>query len=245
MFLSYLLILTITLLFFNQVHSVEKRLIFDCSSLIFVSKFFTCDQLSFCRRHKAFTKGLLDYSIQVSSITFKDSHLSAVIHESKTNTDYTLDVILYNDEVVRIKINEKDPMKERHEANEVLENLLESKFTYYDNTNHILQINDKFQIFIYPTETKFDIKVNSQTVVSINKRGLFYFEYLRNKEIELSTNNQDDPYVSVLGSLVGDIVGSNNDVPKGKNHVDIPGISMENAWEETIGSEQDTRKFGI
>jgi alpha 1,3-glucosidase len=87
---------------------------------------------------------------------------------------------------VRIKINEKNPLFQRHEVKDVLieEQLRELPFNHYDTTKHqvVFGEKDKFLLVIDPNNTAFHFFVDNEPAVSINNRGLFYFEHYRIKQ---------------------------------------------------------------
>jgi alpha 1,3-glucosidase len=231
------------------------------------SKFKTCGQSSFCNRQRNFVNGLLDYYIVPGSAQLNGATFSAKIEERSSNTQFTLDITRYTDDVLRIKINEQNPLKQRYEVKDVvMENSLqEVAFTSFNPSTFELGLDEKnnLKFIIDPNSLKIDLHDGEDIRVSFNQRGLFYFEQLRKKEEAAppspssSTEKHeyqqiDDTEAEDLEKAYSDVYAQNTgaaDTPSNPEaesppHQHVPSIDMNNAWEENFGSHKDSKPNG-
>jgi alpha 1,3-glucosidase len=147
------------------------------------SKFKNCDQSSFCKRHRSLheKKSALSYSITPSTFQLNGAELTAEIKESRSNTLYTLQLIRLEQNIVRLRINEKNPLTPRYEVKEaVLEKQIKQvPFRSFEADTNTLILDDSTKLVIEPTTVRLDLYVNNELSMSANSRSLFYFEYLR------------------------------------------------------------------
>eukprot|EP01125_Pyxidicula_operculata_P013284 TRINITY_DN4392_c0_g2_i1.p1 TRINITY_DN4392_c0_g2~~TRINITY_DN4392_c0_g2_i1.p1 ORF type:complete len:954 (-),score=179.46 TRINITY_DN4392_c0_g2_i1:35-2896(-) len=217
------------------------------------NKFKKCQDSPFCVRQRSFTKGMLDYSFVKDSVSFDGTTLKGLIHEKKTNTLYTMEVIRYQNDIVRLKLNEESPIKPRYEVQEVLLDGISTKlFSGFQNKGKSLELDlgngRSFKIQLVDSDDvtsalKFDYYYQEKPVISANNRGLFYFEYLRQKEtgnneagqVLMNADPSDPHSVSSLSSS-----GSAST----KYHVNIDGINFDRAWENSFGGHSDPNEKG-
>lgn len=231
------------------------------------SKFKTCSQSSFCNRQRNFVNGLLDYYIVPDSAQLNGATFSAKIEERSSKTQFTLDIIRYTDDVLRIKINEQNPLKQRYEVKDVvMENSLqEVPFTSFNPSTFELGLDEQknLKFKIDPKSLKIDLQDGQDIRVSFNQRGLFYFEELRKKaepaapSPSSSTEKHeyqqiDDTEAEDLEKAYSDVYAQNTgaaDTPTNPEaestpQQHVPSIDMNNAWEEHFGSHKDSKPHG-
>lgn len=86
-----------------------------------MDKFRNCQQSGFCKRNRKLEETTTSpYNILPDTITVEGSRISADIYNTKTNITFSLDIIAYANRIVRMKINEKTPLKPRYEVRDVL-----------------------------------------------------------------------------------------------------------------------------
>lgn len=231
------------------------------------SKFKTCSQSSFCNRQRNFANGLLDYYIVPGSAQLNGATFSAKIEERSSNTRFALDITRYTDDVLRIKINEQNPLKQRYEVKDVvMENSLqEVAFTSFNPSTFELGLDEKnnLKFKIDPNSLKMDLHDGDDIRVSFNQRGLFYFEQLRKKEESAppspSSSTEKHEYQQIDDSEAEDLEKAYSDVyaqntgaaetpsnpeAEATPHQHVPSIDMNNAWEENFGTHKDSKPNG-
>jgi len=232
------------------------------------TKFKTCNQSSFCNRQRNFVNGLLDYYIVPDSAQINGATFSAKIEERSSNTRFSLDITRYTDDVLRIKINEQNPLKQRYEVKDVvMENSLqEVAFSSFNPSTFELGLDEKnnLKFKIDPKSLKIDLVDGNDIRVTFNQRGLFYFEHLRKKDEPAppspssSTEKHeyqqiDDTEAEDLERAYSDVYAQNTGASETQNNPeaesispkqDVPSIDLNNAWEEHFGSHKDSKPSG-
>lgn len=189
------------------------------------SKFKKCSDVSFCKRHRQLSPRSLDYKIKSDSIKVEGNSFKAVIEELNSQTNYKLSLELYKPSILRLRINEVNPILPRYEVNDVvLENNLKPKaWGRYDQKEQTLY-TDNGKVVIDLDQMKIDVYYGKELAVSTNSRGLFYFEYLRKKDVV-----QDIP------------LDENEEVYSNKNK---SFIDMKDSWEERWSGFHDPKIRG-
>lgn len=232
------------------------------------SKFKRCSQSGFCSRQRNFVKGIFNYSIDPTTVNISGPRLKAIIHEKKTNIDFLLEITRYQDNIVRIKINEKAPLFKRYEVQDVIleEKLQEVPFNrvFQDlqQQQHLLHFgdNDEFLLILDHNNVAFKFFINKEPAITINKRGLFYFEHYRSKQQNISRNSESSPSSETekpiddeddVHAEINDVTTSSdtahnvtNTVSSSSSSSSLPNIDMSQAWEETFGSHRDSKPRG-
>ena len=177
-FLSFFLIL-----FSSFVESVER------------SKFKTCSQSSFCNRNRKLTEdpnGGGNYVVKPETIQNTNSKLSARVL-SPHNVELLMDLIALENDIVRLKIYEKNPKRYMGPQDLLLENIKEKSFTEISksSSNYEFSLGEKvrgvmnlspFSLGILCKKiylVLLDLYVDNELVISTNKRNLLNFEHLR------------------------------------------------------------------
>ena len=75
---------------------------------------------NFSRRNRAIPLGQSPYGVVPGSIKFTDSNIDLQIINNNTNIALTLQVIILQQNTVRFKINEINPIHQRYEVQDVL-----------------------------------------------------------------------------------------------------------------------------
>jgi len=197
------------------------------------NKFKKCIDSPFCTRHRALTKGLLDYTILSETVTFDGKTLIGRIKETKTNTFYTFQILRYAENIVRLYIDEESPLYPRYRVKDtLLESIRLEPFKSFDAEKKQLYLDNEHYIRIDYEEVRLDFMVKDQLAISANNKGLFYFEYQREQSATASVLS-DSP----------DIDPSSIKPIGNKPHVDV-GINMDKAWEHFFGGSTDKMKKG-
>jgi len=165
----------------------------------------------------------LQYSFVKNSFRNNGKEFSAVIHEAKTNTHYVMTVTRYPDNIVRIQIDEQLPLRPRYRVQDVLLDEVVSSalpFGLFDEASNTLHLDPSTKLALGVDKLQINLLVDEVPVVSINRNGKFYYEYLRRKKGELS------------------------DAEAVSKPPEVEGIDFSDAWEETFGGDTDNKAHG-
>ncbi|XP_066973212.1 neutral alpha-glucosidase AB isoform X2 [Macrobrachium rosenbergii] len=147
------------------------------------NNFKSCQQSSFCRRHRALKPGESPYNFQIDSMKVSDAGVVGDVVNEKNKGLFVLELYPIKDSTIRIKINEKNPIKPRFEEPfAVVGSLSPEKFEVLDKSSNGFTL--KFgtsQVVLQASPLKIDLYSHGQLVVSTNARGLLKFEQYRNK----------------------------------------------------------------
>jgi hypothetical protein len=165
------------------------------------SKFKTCSQSSFCRRHRDLpkVKGAVAYTIDQSSLVLSGGEVSATITESRSNVQLTLRLIRYENNIVRVKIVEKNPLRPRYEVKDsILENQIKTvPFQSVDQATGTVFLDEAAGHFlkVHFATARLDLFLNRERAVSTNAQDLFYFEHQRVRETPAAPVAAPEPVV--------------------------------------------------
>ncbi|CAI9594692.1 unnamed protein product, partial [Staurois parvus] len=154
------------------------------------SNFKTCDQSSFCRRQRKLEPGSSQYRALLGSAKLIADKLEIQLINDKTKVSLLLEVFGLHGNMTRIKINELKPLKPRYEVPDVLvgtptpENLQVTGQD--DNTLELSLGGEGHKLLVTGSPFRLDILSGQDLVLSVNSRGLLYFEHLRARKDTLS-----------------------------------------------------------
>jgi len=95
---------------------------------------------------------------------------------------FSLELTIYENNILRLKMNEKSPLKPRYEVPDVLLPLRTAQSTYKD---HKLSFgtSNTFTAVINESPLRLDVYVGEDNVISFNDRNLLHFEELRERQV--------------------------------------------------------------
>lgn len=160
------------------------------------AKFKKCNDSSFCKRHRYIDPNIapFDYLIDEKSIDVKGNKLRAEIVEKVSNMKFSLEMKLYDQNIIRLTIDEKSSETgfERYHVEHVVmeDDLKEKNWKRYDPKSHTLFTDEGFVIF--DLKMKIDFYFNGEPAVSLNEKGLFYMEHFRLKQNQIENQVQNE-----------------------------------------------------
>ncbi|XP_076065923.1 glucosidase 2 subunit alpha isoform X2 [Oratosquilla oratoria] len=204
----------VTLLFLPLVYSVDR------------SNFKSCQQSSFCKRHRELKGGESPYSLLLNSVQVSDSRVYSEVINIHNNVMFTLEMIPMKDSIIRFKINEKNPIRTRYEdPYALLDNLEGEKFQVVDQSKDGFTIKTgTCKVVVISHPLRLDFYQGEDLVVSANARGLLKFEHYRQKPQEHEQN--EDPQ---------------GEKPAGEHEEEE---DQNGLWEETFKGHTDSKPNG-
>ncbi|KAK7082723.1 hypothetical protein SK128_025164, partial [Halocaridina rubra] len=157
------------------------------------NNFKSCQQSSFCRRHRAAKPGESPYSLLVDTVTVSETGIVGDILNEKNKVIFTLEVYPLEDHTLRVKINEKNPIRQRfEEPYAIIAGLHTEKFTVDERSfdGLILSFGES-KVVLKAKPLRIDVYKGKNLVISTNARGLLKFEHYRNKPAEGEGENAD------------------------------------------------------
>jgi alpha 1,3-glucosidase len=149
------------------------------------NKFKRCDEASFCTRQRETTPHYLDYKIIESTVQVKGNTFYSDVADSKTQKELTLEITGYNDNIFRLKINEKESLRKRYEVHDVIlsEALVEVPFTRSsESLATVLKYQNGASIRIEHNPLKVELLKDGEVFITANNRGLLNFEQYRTRQ---------------------------------------------------------------
>jgi hypothetical protein len=187
-------------------------------------KFRTCAETGFCLRNKRLQsqEGLSPFSLVPGSllaVPSDDRFVSEVVNNLNDHR-FRLEVSSFGDDVFRVHLNEKEPLRPRFQATEALLPNLSPKAPSRSSSSSGDRLFGSVEINESPLSFKFFDPQTGELLVEANGRGLLNFEELRRK---------DDPEKKPQNGVDPSIYKS---------------FSTENFWEERVKDSRDSKPFG-
>ncbi|CAG8662663.1 16876_t:CDS:10, partial [Cetraspora pellucida] len=156
------------------------------------------EQSTFFRRHRAYadkasanTSFVSPYSFIKDSIVIKDGIISGCLINSENHVEYIFELHILEIGAVRIRINEKNPLKPRYDKVKdwaLVEDPLNTlEYSHISSKPEVTSFSfgkEKNQsILIYHSPFRVEIWVDNIPTIILNDRGFFNFENLKEKEL--------------------------------------------------------------
>ncbi|XP_013773829.1 neutral alpha-glucosidase AB-like isoform X2 [Limulus polyphemus] len=192
--------------------------------------FKSCDQSGFCRRNRNMQPGESPYYLLMNNLKVSPTKIESRLANAKTGVLYTLEISALMDGMLRMKINEATPIRQRFEATEALNGEpKETSLKLVSQNSEGMTIEfGKNKAIIHANPFRLDVYSGDQHVISANTRGLMKFEHYRTKEQPKPENQEQE--------------GPANQVEEEKPAAEVE--DMDGAWEEHFKSHADSKPFG-
>ncbi len=230
------------------------------------SKFRTCDQTGFCRRHRKH-QPKSHYRVDYGSIVKEAGRVKATLLGGPAEAvPLPFEISFLSTGVARVRIT--DPSKDRWQPPEVLmtkdialipytvEREDTNSAVYAYSTNGV-----KKSVILNLNPFKIDFQVDGQTMLSINGDNMFHFEHTRAKNeaaaadapASQTSEEAEKPqtekkivdYNEHGHAIYEDGTTSADEADASKTTTDaVEHESNDGAWEESFGGHQDTKPFG-
>jgi mannosyl-oligosaccharide alpha-1,3-glucosidase len=204
-----------------------------------------CDQSGFCVRQRSYAS-LADRGIHTSAYTLllstvshdksKDAFTADILDESRSIL-YTLSMgFVQEGSAVRVKMLEKKPLRPRFELTGDLalsgEPKTTSQRTTLSKTTTDLRFaldDSKTFITVHSKPFRFEVVVNGQALVSVNEFNYLNYEYQRTKEEDVAP--PEEPETPEMTDDQKTVLSLKKKLRHG-------------FWDETFGSNVDSKPFG-
>jgi alpha 1,3-glucosidase len=160
--------------------------------------FRTCAQTSFCRRNRAYadkaTTGsfISPYNVVKDTINIENGIVSGELINTDNEVSFIFEIHLLINNIARIRINEKYPLKPRYdgakswsliqEPSNTLE-YTEDPSTGKDGVTSLsFGVDRNHKVIIHHIPFHVELLINDEPVIVFNNRGFFNFEHLRKKD---------------------------------------------------------------
>ncbi|XP_029470724.1 neutral alpha-glucosidase AB isoform X2 [Rhinatrema bivittatum] len=150
------------------------------------SNFKTCDQSSFCTRQRNLKAGSSMYRALLDSLHLSESSVSLQLINEASKVPLILEVFGLDGNMVRIKINELNPLKPRYEVPDVLIReppTTPLTVTGRDGNSVDLSLGSTHHKLIVTAKPfRMDLLSGCDLVLSVNSRELLMFEHIRQRK---------------------------------------------------------------
>ncbi|RIA86837.1 glycosyl hydrolases family 31 protein [Glomus cerebriforme] len=210
--------------------------------------FRTCAQTSFCRRNRAYadkaTSGsfISPYNVIKDTINIEDGIISGELINTENRVLFIFEIHILINNSVRIRINEKNPLKPRYDRVKYWSLIQEPSNTleYTENsingkdmfTSLSFGIDRNHKVIIYHTPFHIELLINDVPIITFNNRGFFNFEHLRKK---------DDPVNKPELVIQPDINAEEAEIQTEEEKEEK---QEEGLWEETFNGKIDSKPNG-
>eukprot|EP01113_Clastostelium_recurvatum_P019242 TRINITY_DN2271_c0_g1_i2.p1 TRINITY_DN2271_c0_g1~~TRINITY_DN2271_c0_g1_i2.p1 ORF type:complete len:965 (-),score=270.56 TRINITY_DN2271_c0_g1_i2:59-2953(-) len=230
------------------------------------SKFRTCENTGFCKRNRKLPDRGLSYHVQPATVQISGSSLTADIINVHNNHTFVLEMISHENGILRLKVDEKAPLRPRYKVQDVImEDLKKVGFTKTSSTGHTATGHfggssvDEYHFRLHFAPFRLEVYVNNVLTTTTNGRNLFNIEHLRDKAIlpPITQDNMPDVPAEDVPHTPEEAIDQAEHEIAPAPHIpesipDQPPVSaselnkedLTDAWEEYFGSHHDSKPNG-
>lgn len=164
------------------------------------NNFKTCQQSSFCRRHRAVAPDNSPYTALLDTLTLSpEAGVSVSVRNDRNNVLFTFHLVPLKDATLRLLMDEKTPLHPRFkEPFAVLEgNLKVDKFEVQRSETGFSLVFGQVRAELQAKPLLLNIFRDDKLVVALNAKGLLKYEHYRNKP-------QNQPAGAEEGAALGE-----------------------------------------
>ncbi|CAF4324537.1 unnamed protein product [Rotaria magnacalcarata] len=161
------------------------------------SNFKTCEQSGFCRRQRKYKPDRSSYEIDLNTIKIvKSGHLRCLLLDNtKSHVKFKLDIFTLEHNSLRVKINERNPIRRRYEVKHSLvgePKLVDMNITNLDGNQIQGSFGKAARFLLHVKPFRLDLFTNDMFVMNVNSKHLFNFEHYRKKTQSNKTTTDND-----------------------------------------------------
>ncbi|XP_039597410.1 neutral alpha-glucosidase C isoform X1 [Polypterus senegalus] len=163
-------------------------------------KFKTSEDIAFYRRQVQQISDSSPYQILMNTLTLSETCANVHLHHSATKEDLLLELHCLKNGIVRVKINELQPIKPRYEATDALIGEQHpQRWTSQTNKDAITLSSEDGHVQLQMMTSPFHMELSSgnESIVSVNAKGRLHFETLQAKlsprTTDASNGQKEDP----------------------------------------------------
>jgi alpha 1,3-glucosidase len=151
---------------------------------------------------------------------------------------FALELVVYQHNILRLKLNEKNPLKPRYEVPDVLLALQTAEATYKD-LKLSFGPSSTFSAVISSDPFRLDVFVGDEKVISFNDRNLLQFEELQERQAATP-----EPAPAVEESEDEEDEETDAEAEQAEEAVVVAKRDEQGAWVESFGSHTDSKPRG-
>lgn len=213
-----------------------------CVKAVDRSNFKTCDQSGFCKQIRNMEKGNSQYQLLLDTLHIQKDNLQVDLLNKKNNVKFILKLSGIKDNVFRLRITEKEPLKPRYEPEigDVLNSEPIPESITVKREGQTVKIDLKNDAVVILDESPFSMQVlqNGEPVLLVNSRGLLRFEHTRTKpEAEPPQPADDD-------APADENAEKEDHEKESKEEGEKKESDEEGVWEESFKGHTDTKPSG-
>ncbi|XP_052782433.1 neutral alpha-glucosidase AB-like isoform X2 [Mya arenaria] len=221
---------------------VGLLLLSDLVESVSRENFKTCNQSSFCKRHRRLRSDASPYVVLMETMQIQPSRIEVQILNTKNNVRLLMQVTAIKDNTARLKINELNPLRKRYEipVGDVLvgEPKTQDMKVLVRSGSSISLGFEENKILITSRPFRVDFINKEEPVVSINAQGLLKFEHSRERNPP-QNEGEEEPKEPPM----------ENQADKKKKEGEKKGNEENDAnepetWEETFKDFHDSKPYG-
>ncbi|XP_065564085.1 neutral alpha-glucosidase AB-like isoform X1 [Artemia franciscana] len=190
--------------------------------------FKSCEQSSFCKRHRATRETPSAYIADLKSLSLHKERAFIDVINVEANIPLTLEIIALHNYAFRIKIQEKNGLRKRYQVENALVRepetapiiLLEKK-----DDHIVLGLDAVNRMVIQGNPFRLDLFNKNGHVITMNGRGMFKFEHYRTRKTLLGKAiskvaevvGSSGSLTHRLASWIGNLLSSPEEIPMEHN----------------------------
>lgn len=214
--------------------------------------FKTCEQSSFCKRHRALEPGQPKYVVLPETVKLDGSVLSAHLRQKENGRLLSLRLTSLHDSTLRLSLDEVEGLRPRFRADDALTGPpKEAKFKSHTPgaASSMLMTLDGHKVILHYAPFRLDVyRGSGDLVLSLNSAGLLKYEHFREKK-ETPPPSGDEKKEGEEGAEEGEKEAEAGDEakPEEENKDGGGGNSSEEGegfWEEHFKSHRDSKPHG-
>ncbi|XP_076463388.1 neutral alpha-glucosidase AB-like isoform X2 [Babylonia areolata] len=215
---------------------VAGVLVLSLASVFAVQRdnFRSCDNVGYCKRHRALQPGSASFVVDVESMKLHPTSVSLEVLDRKSSVKFVLYIFSLKDNTFRVRLKELKPLRRRYEpplGDVLLQHPEGEEFRYNGQSGSKLTFSrGTSRVVVTVDPLRIDFYSNDDPVISINSQGLLKFEHTRKKP-EASEENPPDEQQEGAGEGVKE--------EEQKTEDEEPDL-----WEETFKSFTDSKPLG-
>lgn len=204
------------------------------------NNFKKCDQSAFCRRQRNYKPVKSPYVADLSTVSIKpNEELSLRISNTDNSKQFLMQLFMLQDNMIRLKVNEANPLKPRFEVPDaIVKDLRSSKFSVDERqeNNTLTVVSGSRKVLITADPFRVDIFTDGEPVFSINSRHMFHIEHLREKPTKEGDKKEEKKDGGGIGAAITGLFKWTEDGKKEPVDADANG---EGEKEDVDGNENE------
>jgi alpha 1,3-glucosidase len=215
---------------------------------------FGCEVCFFvCRRNRALSPGTSAYEVVADSLKIEADSASFDLLNAANGVTFLAEIFPLRDRTVRIKVNEKNPIRERYEVKGALVGEpTRQRWEVSHGDGSFTGSHSNCTTIVTFKPFRVDFLINKELVATFNSKGLLNFEHYREKAFPPTPPPQDEFNKEDLLKNEEETDGNGEDEEdppiedddEGEETVSSSSSEDSGMWSETFKSHHDSKPYG-